>query len=139
MARLDSLLLCDFAQVREGLLFVNSGGITRVFAEEFPAHLSLYIGAMMYVPPDQVDEIHEIVIAIKDADRTEKLAEMRGAVKAGASGQFDGEGLHLPFVVPLLGVQFKQSGQIDIQASVDGDVGMDWTFWIQQRRVIPPQ
>ena len=31
-ARLDALLLCDFAQIREGLLFVQSGGLTRLAA-----------------------------------------------------------------------------------------------------------
>ena len=36
-AQLKALVLCDFAQVREGLLFVQSGGLTRLVAPKFPA------------------------------------------------------------------------------------------------------
>ena len=42
--RLTTLLLCDFAQVRDGLLFVSSGGVSRVVQSKYPANPRLQIG-----------------------------------------------------------------------------------------------
>ena len=36
MADLTSALLCDFAQVREGVLFVSSGGVSRLTTTSSP-------------------------------------------------------------------------------------------------------
>ena len=43
MAHVRSAMLCDFAQVREGLLFVSSGGITRVAAPALGAPVSISV------------------------------------------------------------------------------------------------
>lgn len=49
--------LCDFAQVREGLLFVSSGNITRVGRPAFPTQVNLYLALSFVVEPqnDQGD------------------------------------------------------------------------------------
>jgi len=39
--KLEAALLCDFAEVREGLLFVVAGGITRVARASLPDRLGL--------------------------------------------------------------------------------------------------
>ena len=39
--------LCDFAQVREGLLFVSSAGITRVYRESFPAPIGVMLALVL--------------------------------------------------------------------------------------------
>ena len=41
---LTTLTLCDFANVREGMINIVSGGITRIAVHgEFPAHVDSYI------------------------------------------------------------------------------------------------
>ena len=40
--RLETALLSDHASVRDGLLFVVAGGITRVWRSQLPAPLNLW-------------------------------------------------------------------------------------------------
>ncbi len=48
--RLTTLLLCDFAQVREGLLFVSSGGVSRVVQSNYPANPRLHLAMVVHLP-----------------------------------------------------------------------------------------
>ena len=52
--RLTTLLLCDFAQVREGLLFVSSGGISRVVQGTYPANPRLHLAMVVHLPVDSL-------------------------------------------------------------------------------------
>ena len=63
-AELKALILCDFAQTRENLLFVQSGGLTRLASSAFPARFSCYVGAIVYMPPNEVEAAHELVLRI---------------------------------------------------------------------------
>ena len=40
-AELKSLILCDFAQIREGLLFVQSGGLTTAGGADLSSEVRL--------------------------------------------------------------------------------------------------
>ena len=43
LMEVTTAMLSDFAQVREGLLFVSSGGITRCYREQLPAPLGVHL------------------------------------------------------------------------------------------------
>lgn len=43
--------LCDFAQVREGLLFVSSGNITRAGRPAYPTQINLHLALSFVVEP----------------------------------------------------------------------------------------
>lgn len=49
--QLASAILCDFAQVREGLLFVSGGGITRIWRETFPAAAGVSLALVFEAHP----------------------------------------------------------------------------------------
>src|SRR6056297_1731064 len=61
-ARLDALILCDFAQVRDGLLFVQSGGLTRLRAGRLPATFRCHVATLVYLPPDEAAAAHHVVM-----------------------------------------------------------------------------
>lgn len=74
MAAVSAAILCDFAQVREGLLFVNSGGITRAFAEQLPAPLNMMLGLIVERGPAEAEAAHELVVTVKHVESAGVLA-----------------------------------------------------------------
>jgi hypothetical protein len=121
---LTSAILCDFAQVREGLLFVSSGGVTRVFhspAHPFPRPLGLYLALAIEIGPEEIDRVHEVRVRVT---RQSDLSQMG---QAGAGFQpvrppalQQGEALTIPLVVPLVMVPIPDFGAYDVHASPDG-------------------
>ena len=39
---ISTAILCDFAEVRDNLLFVVAGGVTRLFRAEWPGPMNVY-------------------------------------------------------------------------------------------------
>ena len=76
-AELKSLILCDFAQIRDGLLFVQSGGLTRLASPSFPAKFSCYVATLVWLPPTEAVAAHEMVMKVKSAS----TATLRATVK----------------------------------------------------------
>lgn len=59
-------MLCDHAQVADGKLFINGGGISRFYGPGLPP--STTIAALLLVPWDQTNEPIEIDLQLLDAD-----------------------------------------------------------------------
>lgn len=134
-ARLNSLILCDFAQVREGLLFVQSGGLTRLVASQFPAKFACRVACLVYLPPDEAGVGHEMVIKVKSAATAHLVATVKVELHATAvpKGLQPGEGRQMPIVVPLETVVFPGPGEYDLHAELDGEFAGDLTFLVGQR------
>jgi Family of unknown function (DUF6941) len=77
----DTALLCDAATVREGLLHILGGGITRISREEYPADLSLTLALRIMVHPTEAEHAHEIQIIVQGEDG-EHVVEVRAQVEA---------------------------------------------------------
>jgi len=74
---LVSLLLADYANVREGLLNVVSAGITRVAPRgDYPFHPDVFLAMMVYVNPDRIDQTHESRVTVKYPETAEKIAQI---------------------------------------------------------------
>lgn len=133
-ARLDALILCDFAQIRDGLLFVQSGGVTRLVTPTLPRRFGCYLAAMVHVPPDEAADAHRMVIKIKAADTATLVATINVAVHETARppGLRPGEGRQVPIVVPLSQVAFQSAGQFDLQVDIDDDFAGELSFRIEQ-------
>jgi hypothetical protein len=134
-ARLDALILCDFAQIREGLLFVQSGGLTRLVSGVFPGSFGCHVAAMVYVPPNEAAEAHSMVMKVKSADAAKLVATINVAVHETPrpAGLLPGEGRQVPIVVPLQKVVFPGPGQYDLQVELDDEFAADLTFRVEQR------
>ena len=134
-ARLDALILSDFAQVREGLLFVQSGGLTRIAPSSFPARFSCSVAAMVYLPPDEVSEAHHMVRKVKAADSASVIATVNVALhdRPAVPGLAPGEGRQVPVVVPLQQVAFPAPGQYDLHVDLDDDFAGELSFRVVER------
>lgn len=134
-ARLDALILCDFAQIREGLLFVQSGGLTRLVTRTTPASFGCHVAAMVYMPPHEVVEAHHIVMKVKSADAAIVVATINVELHEvpRPTGLLPGEGRQVPVVVPMHKVVFPAAGRYDLQVDLDHELAGDLTFTVAER------
>jgi len=131
VSSIQTLILCDFAQVRDGLLFVSSGGITRVYRDEFPAPFGCFVAGILQVGPAELDRVIEIRLVVAQTSDATQVAEAVGAFSCGAEdSRLLGETPMLPFVIPLVGLALPAPGQYDIRASANGETGQLITFYV---------
>jgi hypothetical protein len=129
---LVTLLLADYANVREGLLNVVSAGITRVAPRgSYPFHPDVFLAMMAYVQPDRIDEAHEARVTLKYPETAEKVAQIDFSFSASAA-HFPGEGLYVPFAIPLRDVVFPHPGEVDVSVTLNGQYANSLTFWLQE-------
>ena len=113
--------LCDFAQVREGLLFVSSAGITRVYRESFPAPIGVMLALVLELSPVEAMDAHKITVRVEDADGRQ-LAEMVGEVKVTlGSGHDPGELVNVPFVADFRTMKLPSEGRYQVAIHPDTD------------------
>jgi hypothetical protein len=123
---IQAAILCDFAQVREGVLFVSSGCITRfgIPPEPMrPAPMPLYIATVIEVgpDPDEFQQVHEVNVRVSHSGSGTELGRATLGFQTRRPPQLNaGESLMLPLAFPLSPVPIQQPGAHDIHVSVDG-------------------
>ena len=107
--------LCDFAQVRDGLLSVISAGLTRLWRPQFPAPIGAMLALIIEVAPGEATVPREIRLRVENADGG-RLAESSAAFQLGAPpAQIDsGELMVVPFAVDFREVQLPAAGRYQI-------------------------
>mgnify|MGYP003341152657 FL=1 len=127
---LTTLSLCDYSNVREGLLNITSGGITRIAVHHgFPAEIEAHLAMSVYVHPHRVGEAHSGRVALRYPDTAEDIARIDFEFNVDAERN-PGEGLNIPFALPLRAVTFPHPGQVDISVSLDDTPAGMLTFWV---------
>lgn len=128
---LVSLLLADYANVREGLLNVVSGGITRMWPRGtgYPFNSTAHIAMLIYTHPHKVGQIIEGWMSLGYPEFSEKLAKFQFQITAMADVHA-GEGLFVPFILPLEQVPFPHPGQVDVSVNLNGQIASTLTFWL---------
>ncbi len=116
---ITAALLCDFAQVREGLLFVSSGGITRVMRPEYPAPLGVVLALVVDLDPDEHDQQHRVRVRVIDA-HDEVLWDGTAELGVGQIEAETGEHLSLPLVVDLRPVALPADGVYRLEVDANG-------------------
>src|SRR6476620_11747367 len=96
-------MLADFAQVREGLLFVASGGVTRCYRDALPAPLGVYLGTVLELDRLEAEQIHQLQVTVVDEDG-QPLAEITGEIQLGATQLMINENLNVPITFDLRNV-----------------------------------
>ena len=133
MAAISSALLCDFAQVREGLLFVLSGGITRVYRADLPGTLGVKAAVVVEIGFAEVERVHQLVVSVKHAGTAQELGRLTTGFQA-AGVLEPGESLYVPLVVDLAAVPVRDYGAHDVQVSVDGAVPAQLTIYVSAQK-----
>ena len=106
--------ICDFAQVREGLLSVISAGVTRLWRSQYPAPLGVMVALIFELVPGSASIPREVRFRVENADGA-RLAEAVGAIQVDPSPGLDpGEMLTLPLVVDFRDLQLPAAGRYQI-------------------------
>lgn len=126
---ISSALLCDFAQVREGLLFISSGGVTRLWRPELPAPLGVMLAAVVEIDVVEARVSHEIQVRIVDEDGGE-AASIHGGLEVGENVELNvGERLVMPIPFDVRNVALPRYGAYDVSIYVDDQHQRTLNFW----------
>jgi len=133
MARLSTLLVCDHAQVRERLLMVLSGGITRLHVAQLPAAVQFSVALVVEVPYVELDQDHEVRMSVTDpmtaAPMAEPFVATLPADPESLARVYPGEPVLVPLTVAVaLGVE--RVGQYDVRVTVDDAPAEISSIWV---------
>jgi len=133
MAHVRSAILCDFAQVREGLLFVSSGGITRIAAAGPGAPIGFSVAGELEVLAHEAGGEHEVTFKVTVVETSHTVWEAVLSINTSASpGLFPGESLHVPFALPVGPFPAETFGPHDLKVSIDNSETELLTFYVLQ-------
>ena len=132
--RLSTLLLSDYAQVRDRLLFVSSGGISRVVQSTFPAHPRIHLALVVHLPVGTLGRSHRVLIKLKYPAHAAVIGQIEININLDqVAGANPGEGINVPQAIDLAPVVFPHPGQVDVQVSIDDEPAGDLTFWMLEK------
>jgi hypothetical protein len=124
-------MLADFAQVREGLLFVASGGITRCYRDALPAPLGVYLATVLDLDRFEAEQVHQLQVSVVDEDG-QPLAEITGEIQLGATQLMINENLNVPITFDLRNVPVERFGSVEIRLYVGGEHRRTLPIWVLQ-------
>jgi hypothetical protein len=124
-------LLCDHAQVRDGLLFVLSGGISRVLRPEFPAAMGTSLALVLELDRLEAERPHQLEIIVVGEDG-EEVARVDAELSMGSVDAVKpGESLHMPIAVDLRAAGLGRPGAYELRIYVDGEHRRTLQFWAE--------
>jgi len=131
--KVDCALLCDAVTIREGLLHVLGGGITRAARPTFPAPLGLALALRILIHPTETGSQHsgKVVLQSQDGENLVSLDFLFEADPAGLSEVLPGELLSLPLALPLQGVGVPRAGGYSFEILLDGSHHASIPFQMQ--------
>lgn len=135
----STALLCDFAIVREGLLHVISGGVTRLWRDQYPAALGCSLALVFEVHPMELGRPHELEVRVLGEDGAEIATVQGGFQTAPGPDTKAGESMVVPMAFDIRGAGLPGPGGYSIEISVDGTHHRTLSFWSQPRGGQAPQ
>lgn len=121
--RIDCALLCDAATVREGLLHILGGGITRIARPgPYPATLGVFLALRIVVDPGELKRPHESQILLQ-SDEGKLVADLRidfSIHPSSKSEQEFGEETGFPIAASLHGIGVPAPGAYSFEVLIDG-------------------
>lgn len=128
--QLAAAILCDFASVREGLLTVVGGGITRLWRPAVPAPANLSLALMLELHSMELGRDHELAVHVLSEDG-EQVVEVKGGFNP--AGDLDvGENLLVPMALDLRVATLARFGTYAVEVSVDGTHHRTLQFQVRQ-------
>jgi hypothetical protein len=125
--RLTTGLLCDYAQVRQGLLHVVAGGVNRLVRPTFPAPMGVTLALVLELDSFERRADHEVTIRIVDADGRE-VAQGGGRILGRELAADAPSRTQIPHVFDLRGVRIPSAGDYEVKVYVDGAHHADIPF-----------
>lgn len=95
-------ILCDSATVREGLLHILGGGLTRLWRSSYPAQLPAALAMVISPETSELNEDHQLVVKVMDEDGKELARfDQNFKVGGGTPGEVPAIPVVLSFAPPL--------------------------------------
>lgn len=132
MARITTDILCEYANVRDNLLNVLSGSITRMLVPTFPTRLGLMLALVVEIPHEERQQAHEITVVLKHNESARDVSRITIGVQVEESDAQPGESLFMPVVADLRSAPINAFGSYDIRANADGNDGPHLTVYIAE-------
>ena len=124
-------LLCDSAQIREGLLFVMAGGITRIRRTSYPANFAAAVAVVLELDSIEAQRSHEFELVVVGEDG-EELARVAAQIQLGEAQVHFGENIQVPLAVDLHGAVLPSAGAYELRLYIDGNHRRTLQFWAEE-------
>jgi hypothetical protein len=111
--------LCDFAEVRERLLFALGGGITRLWREAFPASMEASLALLLELHQMELGARHELQVVVQGEDG-QRVGEVKAAFQMGATDVDVGENVLVPIALDLRAAALPSAGSYAVEVVIDG-------------------
>jgi hypothetical protein len=120
--RIDCALLCDAATVREGLLHILGGGVTRINRPEFPAPAGIALALRIVLHRTEAAQPHQARFILQSEDgRPVVEGELTFSTEGGSlDALMPGEELSLPISLPFQNVSVPSAGGYSFEILIDG-------------------
>jgi hypothetical protein len=144
MLDLSTAVLCDFAQVRDRLLFTSSGAVSRLYRQELPSPLGLMVGLVIEVPLEDAGMEHTLRAEVINRHGT-VLAELQNLFRVSDEGLFPHEVQQVPLVLSITGVRARTWGTHQVRLYLDEELVRALTLYVvpaagtQAVRPVPTQ
>ncbi|MDQ2648795.1 MAG: hypothetical protein M3Z03_04515 [Actinomycetota bacterium] len=129
MLDLSTAVLCDFAQVRDRLLFVSSGAVSRLYRSELPSPIGLMVGLIIEVPLEDAGMNHSLRAEVINRHGT-VLATLDNVFRVGDEGLFPHEVQQVPLVLSITGVRARTWGTHQIRLYLDDELVRALTLYV---------
>ncbi|MGI8663004.1 MAG: DUF6941 family protein [Acidimicrobiales bacterium] len=137
MLDLSTAVLCDFAQVRDRLLFVSSGAVSRLYRRELPSPLGLMVGLVIEVPLEESGVEHSLRAEVVNR-HGDVLATLQNTFRVGDEGLFPHEVQQVPLVLSITGVRARTWGTHQVRLSLDEELVRALTLYIVPAAGVAP-
>lgn len=127
--RVGTALICDFASVRDGLLNVVGGGVTRIWRESFPAPLNICLALVFELHQMELDRSHQLVVQIMGEDGAQVAMVEAGFQTGKSPGIHVGEELIVPVALDLRNAGLPNPGAYSVEVGVDGTHQRTLQLW----------
>ena len=124
---LTTAILCDVAHIRDGLIYILGGGVTRVVSPHYPGTLNIALALVIDLESSELGRPHAIEIFLVCADQG-TVHNVTMTLNTMVMDQAADETSTCPAVVPFYGVQIPQAGSYDVQIEIDGKIMKSLAF-----------
>jgi hypothetical protein len=138
--RVDCALLCDAVTVREGLLHILGGGITRLGRPTYPAPMAVSLALRILLHPSEAGQQHKVRLEIVTQDG-EQVGQVDAAFQAErpAAGVLEpGEELAVAIPIPLGFFALPKPGSYVINILLNGMHQVSLPIRASDQPVLPP-
>jgi len=127
--KLDMAMLCDAVSIREGLLHILGGGITRIWAEQFPTAINATLALRMLIEPEHAGESHMVKLLVQGPDGEELgTFNLDFGVNPG-DGQNPIDPVPVPLAIPMGQVALPAEGRYSIEVMINDEIAQ--SVWLE--------